>query len=66
MASSNQTNAIDCHGDTIVERLNQVQASNMVKTSEDFKQLKVERDNAVKKVHLLFPLNGTYYGIYLF
>ena len=53
MSSTNQSQAIEYHGDTILERLNQVQERNNKsrKTpTDDSTQLKIERDNALKEV----------------
>ena len=51
LSTNGQTsNAIEYNGDTLVERLNQAQTTNKLKSSESFKQMKDERDQAINQV----------------
>ena len=53
MSTNGQTNtALEMNGDAIVERFNQAQTTSRLKSSESFRQLKDERDQAVNEVGL--------------
>eukprot|EP00111_Clytia_hemisphaerica_P019177 TCONS_00056655-protein len=49
-SNGQSSNAIEYNGGTLIERLNQAQTTNKLKSSESFKQIKDERDQAVNQI----------------
>lgn len=55
--STNGPANIEMNGDAIVERFNQAQTTSRLKSSESFRQIKNERDQAVNEVGFLRNFN---------